>query len=111
MHRHRFLLAALALALLLPCADLPATPPDGQATTTAPASEMAPIDINRAGPEELQQIKGIGPALALRIVRYREENGPFHKPEEIINVRGIGEKTFLRIKDRITVGNPADRAD
>jgi competence protein ComEA len=65
---------------------------------------LATIDINTAGVEELMDLPGVGRAYAERIVNYREENGPFETREEIMNVRGIGEKTFLRIRDRIRVG-------
>lgn len=62
------------------------------------------IDINTAGTEDLIKLEKIGPALAERIIEYREANGPFKNIEEIKNVKGIGEKTFEMIKDKITVG-------
>lgn len=67
------------------------------------AQDSGKIDINTAGVEQLTNIAGIGPALAQRIVDYREKNGGFSTVEEIINVRGIGEKTFEKIKKDITV--------
>ncbi|MBI4160879.1 MAG: helix-hairpin-helix domain-containing protein [Acidobacteria bacterium] len=67
------------------------------------------IDINSAGVDELMELPGVGPAYAERIVAYREENGPFKTVEEIMNVRGIGEKTFLRIRDQIQVGKAGSR--
>jgi competence protein ComEA len=62
------------------------------------------IDINTAEVEELMERPGVGRAYAERIVHYREENGRFETREEIMNVRGIGEKTFLKIRDLIRVG-------
>jgi comEA protein len=62
------------------------------------------ININSAGPSELSGLKGIGPAMALRIVQYRDSNGPFASIEEIEKVKGIGEGLFGKIKDDITVG-------
>ncbi|GAB4255156.1 MAG: hypothetical protein Kow00109_30310 [Acidobacteriota bacterium] len=62
------------------------------------------VNINQAGVAELQDLPGIGPAIAQRIVEYREKNGPFRKVEDLLNVRGIGEKKFERFKDRVTVG-------
>lgn len=62
------------------------------------------IDINTAGTEDLIKLEKIGPALAERIIEYREANGPFKNIEEIKNVKGIGEQTFEMIKDKITVG-------
>ena len=59
------------------------------------------ININTAGPEELQLIPGVGPAIAGRIIEYREDHGQFQSIEEIKNVKGIGDKTFEKIKDHI----------
>ena len=68
------------------------------------ASEAgALININTAGSEELQQISGIGPVTAEKIIRYREENGAFGSVEDITNVSGIGEKTLEKMKPQITV--------
>lgn len=61
------------------------------------------IDINTADEKELQQIKGIGPALAGRIIEYRESHGAFKSIDEIKKVRGIGEKTFEKMQDQIKV--------
>ena len=60
------------------------------------------MNINTAGSEQLQTLTGIGPALAERIISYREQNGAFMSIEEIKNVSGIGDKTFEKFKDRIT---------
>ena len=49
-------------------------------------------------------IKGIGPKLAARIVDYRAANGPFQSPEELMNVSGIGEKTYAGLAEQITAG-------
>jgi competence protein ComEA len=64
-----------------------------------------PININTASATELQALKGIGPALAERIVKYREDNGPFRKPSDIMNVDGIGWKTYEDIFGLITAGD------
>jgi len=61
------------------------------------------IDINSADVEELTDLPGIGPAYAQRIVEYRKEYGPFKTIEDLLNVRGIGDRTFEKIRDRITV--------
>ena len=61
------------------------------------------ININTATSEELQSLKGIGPSTASSIIAYREEYGGFSSIEEIMNVKRIGEKTFAKIKDRISV--------
>ncbi|MBQ6976930.1 MAG: helix-hairpin-helix domain-containing protein [Selenomonadaceae bacterium] len=61
------------------------------------------ININTADAKELEKIKGVGPALAGRIIDYRTNNGAFKSIDEIKKVRGIGEKTFDKMKDQITV--------
>ena len=61
------------------------------------------ININTATAEELDELPGVGPAIAAKIIAYRESNGNFRSPEEIMNVSGIGEKTFAKMKDMITV--------
>ena len=61
------------------------------------------ININTANAKELESLKGIGPATAKNIISYREEYGGFSTIEEIMNVKRIGEKTFLKIQDFITV--------
>lgn len=61
------------------------------------------ININTADEKELQKIRGVGPVIAGRIVEYRTNNGSFKAIEEIKKVRGIGEKTFEKLRDSITV--------
>ena len=70
-------------------------------TVWADASEK--ININTATAEELVQLKKIGPKTAAKILEYREANGPFEKPTDIILVKGIGEKIFEMNKDQIVV--------
>lgn len=61
------------------------------------------IDINSLDIEELVGLPGVGKGLAGRIVRYRQENGPFINKEDIMRVKGIGAKKFEEIKDLIAV--------
>ncbi len=61
------------------------------------------INLNNATLEELTKLKGIGPAYAQRIIDYRENYGPFEKIEDLMKVKGIGQKTFDANKDIITV--------
>jgi len=61
------------------------------------------ININKASIEDLQKINGVGPSLAEKIIRYREDNGKFKKIEDLKNVSGIGDKKYEVIKEHVTV--------
>ena len=61
------------------------------------------VNINTATSVQLQTLRKIGPALAERIILYRKENGPFRHIDEIKNVKGIGDKTFEKIKNNLTI--------
>ena len=62
------------------------------------------VNINTADADTLTMIPGIGPAIAERIIQYREKYGPFHKTEDIKKVSGIGDKTYEEIRKYIKVG-------
>lgn len=72
------------------------------AATDKPAS--GGVNINTASATRLTDLPGIGPSKANAIVAYREANGPFRTPEELKKVKGIGEKTYEKLKDKIAVG-------
>lgn len=61
------------------------------------------VNINTASQSELDELPGIGPSTAQKIIEYREENGNFEKIEDVQNVKGIGDAKFEEIKDKITV--------
>ena len=67
------------------------------------AGEAEKININTASAEELTQLKGIGPSHAAKIIEFREKNGPFKLPEDLMQVPGVGQKTFEKNKDLISV--------
>jgi competence protein ComEA len=69
-----------------------------------PAKPAAVVNLNTASLAELQELPGIGEKTAARIVEYRQKRGPFKKIEELMNVQGVGEKSFLKIRAQITVG-------
>jgi len=97
------LVAHAALAAQAPATQPPSKASARSAASVAPAS--APININTASVAELDGLPGIGAKTAALIVEYRQKNGPFKKIEELMNVRGVGEKSFMEMKDRITVGS------
>jgi competence protein ComEA len=73
-----------------------------------PAGQGGPVvNLNTASSAELQALPGIGATTAGRIIEYRQKNGPFKKIEEVMNVQGIGEKMFLRLKPQLSVGTGA----
>ncbi len=76
----------------------------------APAASVekaAPvINLNTASAADLENLPGVGAKMAERIVEYRQKNGPFKKIEDLMNVKGIGEKNFLKLKARLSVGAP-----
>lgn len=61
------------------------------------------LDVNMATANELETIKGIGKSTAEKIVKYREEHGPFDAIEELANVSGIGTETIEEMRDSICV--------
>jgi competence ComEA-like helix-hairpin-helix protein len=66
------------------------------------------VDVNHADAAELAKLPGIGAQVAKRIVAYRTDNGPFEKTEELMNVRGIGEKTYLKLRPFLVLGSDKD---
>ena len=105
----RRLIAVAALAAVL------TTPLAAQAKGGAQAPGAKPlvsgtININTASAADLQRLPGIGAKTASRVIDYRQKNGPFKKVEELMNVRGVGEKNFLKLKDHISVGAPKGAA-
>jgi len=76
-----------------------------QATQAAKASVSGPLNLNTATVSQLETLPGIGKSTAERILEYREKSGGFRKIEDLMNVRGIGEKNFLKLKPLVTVSS------
>jgi competence protein ComEA len=94
----------IAVSAAAASAQNKATTPQVGATATATAT--APVNLNTATAEQLATIPGVGPKMAERIIDYRQKNGGFKKVEDLMNVSGVGEKSFLKMKPLITVTAP-----
>ena len=98
-----------------PFLSVPSTPPPAHATPphqrhpkefTRP-SAVVTLDVNRANQLDFERLPGIGPVLARRIVQYRESQGTFQDIEQLRRVKGLGKKTFERIRAFVSVVPPA----
>lgn len=74
-----------------------------QGMVRAARSSNGKININTGSKEDLMKLSGVGPGKAGAIIDYRKSQGPFRKLEDLVKVRGIGEKTFEKLKDKITL--------
>ena len=101
----RTLLPLLAIAVFVTAHPQIAGAAQQKATPRAAAKPAASgaININTASATEIEALPGIGAKTAALIVEYRQKNGPYKKIEDLMNVRGVGEKSFLKLKNQITV--------
>jgi competence protein ComEA len=111
MRRLTFIVLLLVMGLgSLASAQTAAAPkPAKVKPTKTVVGLVTPVNLNTATAAQLDALPGVGASTAQRIVEYRQKNGPFKKIEELMNVKGIGEKSFLKLKPLITVGG--DKAD
>jgi competence protein ComEA len=86
---NRFTSLVLALGLALPLAAAPAR---------APRAPQRPVNLNTATVTELMQLPRVGQKTAERIIAFRKQHGGFQRPEELMNVKGVGEKAFAKLK-------------
>jgi len=96
----RFVTAVVAFTLAL--VALPAFAADAAAGV---------VNVNSASAAELERLPGVGPALAARIVEHRTKNGAFQKAEDLMLVKGIGEKSFERVKPYVTLAGTTTLKD
>ena len=92
---------ALATLLLVSAGVFPVLAQDKPAK---PAAAIATVNLNTATSVQLEALPGVGAKAAQRIIEYRQKNGSFKKIEELMNVKGFGEKSFLKLKPYLTVG-------
>ena len=100
----------LAIVSLLAVISSPSGAQTSHPASSKAAATTAIVNINTASASDLEALPGIGAKTAARIVEYRQKNGPFKKIEELMNVRGVGEKNFLKLKPQITIASKAEAA-
>jgi competence protein ComEA len=105
----RSALVSAALLVFVPPVVAAQEKAPGRPAAAATAAAKSAVNINTATAADFEGLPGIGARTAARIVEYRQKNGPFKKVEELMNVRGLGEKSFLKLKPQLTVG--AAKAD
>ncbi len=102
MGKSTYLSLGLALALALPLAAAGTDHP-ARTSKAVPKAPAHAINLNTASATELMQLPHIGQQTAERIVLFRKEHGRFKRPEEVMNVKGVGETSFARLKPFLTV--------
>lgn len=98
----RKLCQALLLSLMV-IGGLPLAQAANADETTPSAVVETTVSLNSAGVEELQTLNGVGPQTAAAIIAWREQEGPFKAVDQLMVVKGIGEKTLSKIRDRLSL--------
>ena len=102
-------LAVLAIAALPAAAQQkPSSNKPAAAAKASTATPAAPVNLNTATQAQLEALPGVGAKAAQRILEYRQKNGSFKKIEDLMNVKGFGEKAFLKLKPLLTVAQKPD---
>ncbi|WAB81046.1 ComEA family DNA-binding protein [Microcella daejeonensis] len=81
----------------------PPPPAEGTATAGGAPADSSVVNLNTADAAALETLPGVGPALAARIIAWRDENGPFRAVDELLAVSGIGDRTLEGFRDQVTV--------
>ena len=97
-------LLAMVMCLVLAGGVHAAAAGQAAAASKVAAVQTMPVNLNTATAAQIATLPGIGEKAAQRIIEYREKNGGFKKVEDLMNVKGIGEKSFLKLKPLVTVG-------
>lgn|SRR5688572_30030262 len=103
----RTILSLIALAALL-AAEAQAQTTRPKTVDSAAAKPTVQVNLNTATVADLQELPGVGAKVAARIVEYRQKQGPFKRIEELMNIQGIGEKSFLKLRPQLTVGGKTE---
>lgn len=103
MTHRRIVAAVLAVALAIVAAP-------GSVNAETKPQPAARVNINTATAAQLETLPGIGAALASRIVEYRQKSGSFRSTQELMNVKGVGEKSFAKLEPWLSVGEPTKPA-
>jgi len=99
--------AARTLALALGLFTLLAGAGPAAAADEAPApAKKSVVNVNQASADELARLPRVGPSLAGKIVAHREQHGPFKRAEDLMEVKGVGEKMFALLKPYLSVSGP-----
>lgn len=93
----------MGLASVVSAQSAPTRAPQKAKATKTVVGITTPVNLNTATVSQLDALPGVGTSTAQRIVEYRQKNGPFKKIEELMNVKGVGEKSFLKLKPLITL--------
>jgi len=109
MRRLSFVLGILVTALLAAAPTVAAQEKAEKPKPSASAPAGTPVNLNTATAAQLETLPGIGARTGQLIVEHRQKNGNFKKVEELMNIKGIGEKTFLKIKPLVTVGSEGEK--
>ena len=107
---NRFAMVLWMFVAVMSFAAVPAAQ-DKAKEKPARASAAGTVNLNTATQAQLETLPGIGASAAKRIIEYRQKNGGFKKVEELMNVKGIGEKSFLKLKQHITVAAASPATD
>ena len=98
-----FVVTACVALFVLMAASSPSAHQTGAQAQQAAQPAASLVNLNTATQAELEKLPGVGPAMAKTIIEYRQKNGGFKKVEELMNVKGIGEKSFLKLKTLVTI--------